>query len=180
MSVAWIRYGIEKGPSDCCFPTKGAPDGPTPPYPTSRQHRRGRDRPVLPGRRRLRPAQPARAVLRVPQEALRFGGPRPRLVPAASGSGVRALVLARRREVLLSPLPRGSEASPLLLQPAREEAAALPGASTAGRGGRGASRRTRDAVVVDSTLLSVLDEPGAHVCPCATSSPPPTTSPRSS
>jgi hypothetical protein len=52
LDVCCVVWRCRKGPSGP-FPTKGAPDGPKPPYPTPRPHGRGRDRSVLPDRRRL-------------------------------------------------------------------------------------------------------------------------------
>lgn len=51
---------------------------------------------------------PTRTMLRVVEEALRLKGYRPCLLPAFAGRGERALLPARRRSLLRSPLSRGS------------------------------------------------------------------------
>src|SRR5215207_2324262 len=130
MCVAWIENEIERGPS-IVSPREGAIDGPTQPYPTPRPHGRGSDRPVLPRGRRLRPSQSPRRTLPIPQAACRLGSHRPRPLPAAARRGEPTLVLARRREVLLAPVPGCGGAAPFLVPSAGEEVAALPGASSA-------------------------------------------------
>src|SRR5215218_3971115 len=65
-------------------------------------------------------------------------------LPAAEGCGERTLVLAGRREVLLSAVPWGSGAAPFLVPSAGEEAEALSGAS-APRGPLRDGRRPADA-----------------------------------
>jgi hypothetical protein len=52
------------------------------PYPTPRLHGRGPHRPVLPHRRRLRPSQPPRPLLRVHKAPLGLRSDRPRPLPA--------------------------------------------------------------------------------------------------
>ncbi len=126
---------------------KGAKEDPAQPYPTPRPHGRGSDRPLLPRGRRLRAAQPPPSTLRIPQAPCGLGGHRPGTLPATEGRGERTLVLARRREVLLSPVPWGGGAAPFLVAPAGEEAQALPGVSAPrrplrdGRGPGDAARR---------------------------------------
>src|SRR3712207_4315843 len=115
MCVAWIRYEIERGPS-IVSPREGAKDGPRQPYPTPRWDGRGSDHPLVPHRRRLRVAQPAwRSTLRIHKAACGLGGHHPGTFPAAAGSGERTLLLAGRREVLFSPVPRGGGAAPFLV-----------------------------------------------------------------
>src|SRR3954468_18180620 len=106
MSVAWIDGTT--GPSES--PAKGTSDGPIPAYPVARLPGRSSDRALLfRGRCLLRPAQPARHKLGVPQTAFGLGGLDPLPAPAASGDGERALLFARRpEEVLLAPVPGGS------------------------------------------------------------------------
>src|SRR5215208_6654937 len=82
-------------------PHQVAKDGPTQPYPTPRPHGRGPHRPLLPHRRRLRPSQSSRPMLRIPQATLGLGGHRACALPTAARRRERALVLARCREVLL-------------------------------------------------------------------------------
>src|SRR5215203_3670881 len=137
MCVAWIGHEIERAIIDS--PHQGATDGPTQPYPTPRPHGRGRDGAVLPHRRRLRPPQPAGGHVRIAQAALGLGGADARPPAAAAGRGERAVVPARRREVLRTPLPGRGRAPSFLLAPPREEAASLPGAVAADgrRGARG-------------------------------------------
>src|SRR5829696_6521441 len=122
----WI--GDRKG-AIIVSPHQGATDGPAQPYPTPRRDGRGPHRPLLPHRRRLRPSQPPRhSTLRVHKAPLRFGGHRDRALPATSRGGDCALGLARHREVLLSPVPRGGGAAPLLVSPTSEEVEVLSGA----------------------------------------------------
>src|SRR3712207_452137 len=105
MCVAWIEHEIERGPS-IVSPRKGATDGPTQPYPTPRPHGRGPHRPLLPHRRRLPPPQPLwRSTLRIHKAPLGLRSHYACALPAAERRGVGALVLARRREILLSPVP---------------------------------------------------------------------------
>src|SRR5918994_5545213 len=121
-------------------PRKGATDGPAQPYPTAPRHGRGPERPLLPRGRRLRPSQPPRSKLRVPQAALRLGGHHACALPAVAGRGERTLVPARRPEVFRSPVPRCGGAAPFLVSSTGKEAQALPGAPAAGdplRGDRG-------------------------------------------
>jgi hypothetical protein len=59
-----------------------------------------------------------------------------RALPAASRDREPALVLARHRAVLLTPVPRDRGAASLLFESTLQEAAALLGALAAGRGGR--------------------------------------------
>src|SRR5215210_483769 len=129
MSVARFD-GVERGPSGP-FPTKGAPDGPRPRYPTVRPNGRGAHRPFLPPGRRLCPHQPEGTALRVPQESLGLGGHHPRALPTASRRGVRALLPARRRPLLLAPVPRGGRSLAFLLAPSPAQAAAFLGALAA-------------------------------------------------
>src|SRR5215213_2754942 len=75
----------------------------------------------------LRQPQPKRAVLRVPQAALRFRDHNPRSVPATAGHRVRALLPTRRREVLLAPLPRRGRPCPFLLPSPLAQAKVLLG-----------------------------------------------------
>src|SRR5215210_6411469 len=114
MCVAWIEG--RKG-AIVVSPRQGATDGPHQPYPTPRPNGRGPHRPLLPHRRRLCPPRPEWEALRVAQAALGFGGHNPRPLAAASRRRVGALLLARRREVLLSPVPWGRGASSFLLAP---------------------------------------------------------------
>src|ERR671926_182836 len=93
-------------------PHQGAKDGPTQPYPTPRRDGRGPHRPVLPHRRRLRSSQPPRPLLRIHKAPLGLGSHRPRPLPAAAGRREPTLFLARRRKVLLPPVPRGGGAAP--------------------------------------------------------------------
>src|ERR671910_436266 len=86
-------------------PRKGATDGPAQPYPTAPRHGRGPERPLLPRGRRLRPSQPPRSKLRVPQAALRLGGHHACALPAVAGRGERTLVPARRPEVFAHLFP---------------------------------------------------------------------------
>src|SRR5215212_392280 len=109
MCVAWIEG--RKG-AIVVSPREGATDGPHKPYPTARPNGRGPHRPLLPHRRRLRPSQPQWEALRIAQAALGLGGHNPRPLAAAAGRGVGAFLLARCPEVLLSPVPGGSRASP--------------------------------------------------------------------
>src|SRR5215210_3964796 len=129
MSVARFD-GVERGPSGP-FPTKGAPDGPRPRYPTVRPNGRGAHRPFLPPRRRLRPHQPEGAALRVPKKALGLGDHNPRALPTASGRGVRALLPAGRRPLLLAPVPRSGRPLAFLVAPPPAQAAAFLGALAA-------------------------------------------------
>src|SRR5918999_2077991 len=132
MCVAWIDGTT--GPSEPS--AKGTSDGPAPAYPLAPPPRRSSERALLPHRRRLRAAQPPRrSTLRVHKAAFGLGSYRPRPFPATPRGGERALLLARRRKVLLvllSPVSWGGGALPFLLQPAGEEAQVLPGASAAG------------------------------------------------
>src|SRR5215217_8675768 len=141
MSVARID-SIERGSSGP-FPTKGAPDGPTPPYPTARSNRRGAYRAFLPPRRRLRRPQPQGAALRVPQKTLGLGGPYPCALPTASGRRERALLPAGRHALLLAPVPRSGRSVAFLVAPSLAQAAAFLGASAAHHLAR-AGRRTGD------------------------------------
>src|SRR3990170_5011869 len=120
MSVAWFD-GVEKEPPGP-FPTKGAPDGSNSPYPRTRSNGRGHNRPFLPHRRRLLSAQSQGAAIRFPQKALGLGDLDPCALPAAPGRGVRALLPARRGQVLLPPVPRGSRARPVLAAPPPSQA----------------------------------------------------------
>src|SRR5918996_3045301 len=113
-------------------PHQGAIDGPTQPYPTPRRDGRGPHGALLPHRRRLRPSQPPCPLLRIPQAPLGLGSHRPRPFPAAERRGKRTLFLARRREVLLPFVPRGSGAAPFLVPSALEEAQALFGTPAQG------------------------------------------------
>src|SRR3712207_1932989 len=106
-------------------PLQGAKDGPRQPCFTALPHGRRPERPLLPHRRRLRAAQSPRSTLPVAQETLGLGGHRARALPAAWGRGERALVLARRTEVLLAPVPRCGGAPSFLVPSAGEEAQAL-------------------------------------------------------
>src|SRR5829696_830534 len=83
MCVAWLDE-LKRGPSVIVL-TKGAPDDPSTAYPTSPTPGRSDHHPVLPDRRPLPNPQPARGSLRLPQEALGLGGPRPGALPAAAG-----------------------------------------------------------------------------------------------
>src|SRR4051794_32633903 len=98
MCVAWIGYEIERGHHS--LPSKGAKDGPTPPYPTPRPGGRGPHRSLLPRGRRLRVAQPPwRSTLRIHKATtLRLGSHHPGTLPAAAGRRERTLLLARCRE----------------------------------------------------------------------------------
>src|SRR5919112_2338970 len=151
-------------------PHQGAIDGPTQPYPTPRRDGRGPHGALLPHRRRLRPSQPPCPLLRIPQAPLGLGSHRPRPFPAAERRGKRTLFLARRREVLLPFVPRGSGAAPFLVPSALEEAQALFGTPAQGhplRDGRqpgDAARRLDFAFgVAPQTGLSGLGLPGGRV-----------------
>src|SRR3954469_310064 len=111
MCVAWFAE-IKRRPSEPS--AKGNSDGPLPPYPTDTYPGRRHSRFVLPRRRRLPQAQPARAELRDAQEALGFGSPDPRPLAAVARHRERAFLLARHPEVLLAPVPRSPRPSPLL------------------------------------------------------------------
>src|SRR3712207_6339231 len=147
MSSRCVLHGlrVQRGPSEPS--AKGTSDGPTPPYPLAGPPGRGSERALLPHRRCLRHSEsPRRSTLRVHKAPLGLGSDRPRSLPAASGRGERTLVLAGCRAVLLSPLSGGSKTPPFLLQPAAEEAQALPGTSAAGgppRAHRGAGDLSR-------------------------------------
>src|SRR5215210_3129991 len=93
-------------------PHQGEKDGPTQPYPTPRPDGRGPHGALLPHRRRLRPSQPPCPLLRIHKTPLGLGSHRPRPLPAAAGRRKRTLVLARRPEVLLPPVPRSGGAAP--------------------------------------------------------------------
>src|SRR5215208_7907671 len=114
-------------------PHQGEKDGPTQPYPTPPPDGRGPHGALLPHRRCLRPSQPPCPKLRVHKAPLGLGSHRPRPLPAAAGRGKRALVLARRPEVLLPLVPRGGRVAPFLVPSALEEAQALFGAPAEGR-----------------------------------------------
>src|ERR671920_15141 len=96
-------------------PHQGEKDGPTQPYPTPRPDGRGPHGALLPHRRRLRPSQPPCPLLRVHKAPLGLGSHRPRPLPAAAGRRKRTLLLARRPEVLLPPVPRSGGAAPFLV-----------------------------------------------------------------
>src|SRR5215210_8912680 len=70
----------------------------------------------------LCPHQPEGTALRVPQESLGLGGHHPRALPTASRRGVRALLPARRRPLLLAPVPRGGRSLDFLLAPSPAQA----------------------------------------------------------
>src|SRR3954454_12323180 len=82
---------------------------------------------------------------------LGLGSHHARALPAAARGGKRTLVLARRRAVLLPPVPRGGGTAPFLVASAGEEAQALFGTPAQGgplRDGRGpgdAARRLHAA-----------------------------------
>ena len=152
MCVAWLAE-IKRGPSGLP-PTKRAPDGPPAPYPTLRPNGRGSSL-CSAHRRRIPPPQSPRPMLRVHKEALGLGGHRAGPLRAVAGRPKRALVLARRREVLRAPVPgiRGA-LHPFLAAPKGEETKALlePCAGSGLRVGRrsGDLDRRLDAAFGDS------------------------------
>src|SRR5918999_2621478 len=114
MCVAWLDE-LKRGPSVVL--TKGAPDDPSTAYPTSPTPGRSDHHSVLRDRRPLSNPQPAGGSLRFPQGALGFRSDHPRHLPAASGRGVRALLLARGRPLFRPPLPQDRRPPSLLVPP---------------------------------------------------------------
>ena len=124
--------------------------------PTPRRDGRGSDRPFLPRGRCLRPSQPLwRSTLRIHKAACGLGSHRACALPAASRRGERTLVLARRREVLLSPVPGSGGAAPFLVPSAGEEAQALR-MEVLRRDVLSEMVSEPETLLIDSALLSVL------------------------
>src|SRR5215203_3579260 len=140
MSVAWFGE-IKQRPSG--FPSKGATDGPPRAYPRVHPPGRGDHHLVLSHRRRLPNPQSERATVRSPQTAFGFGGRNPCALPAVAGHRVRTLFLARGRSLFLSPIPRRSRSSSLLVSSEGTQVAALSGALEASHPAR-AGGRSRD------------------------------------
>src|SRR5215208_3445789 len=141
LDVCCVDWSRDRKGAIIVSPHQGAKDGPAQPYPTPPPDGRGPDRPVLPPGGRLRPSQSPSWALPIPKAARRLGSHRPRRLPATAGNREPTLVLARRREVLFSPVPRCGGVAPFLVPSKGEEAQALPGAPAAGdplRDGRGA------------------------------------------
>src|ERR671910_3454039 len=133
MSVTRLAE-LEREPSK--NPLQGASDGPRTPYPATCQGGREEHGPVLPSGRRLPEHQPLGPALRVPQAALRLGGPRPGPPSAASQPGARALLPAGCCLFLLTPVPWRRRPRPFLVPPPPAQASALLGTPEAGRRGR--------------------------------------------
>src|SRR5215207_4656825 len=140
MSVAWFGE-IKQRPSG--FPSKGATDGPPRAYPRVHPPGRGDHHLVLSHRRRLPNPQSERATVRSPQTAFGFGGRNPCALPAVAGHRVRTLFLARGRSLFLSPIPRRSRSSSLLVSSEGTQVAALSGALEASHPAR-TGERSRD------------------------------------
>src|ERR671912_738271 len=139
---------IKSGPSEV-VPTKGSPDGPSPPHPVVGPPGRGTHRLVLPNRRRLLPDQPAWSPLRLPQGALRLGDPHPRPLPAAQRHRVRTLFPARGLPLLLPPVPGDRRLLAILVPSSRAQAQALLGALAARDLGRTGGRARDDGDRLD-------------------------------
>src|SRR5215207_9868808 len=122
MCVAWFRS--RKG-AIIVSPPQGATDGPAPAYPLACLSGRSSERPFLPRGRHLRAAQPPCSTLRVHKAPLGLGGDHACTLPAVARGGVRALLPARRSEVLLAPVSGRGRVASFFAAPAGEETQAL-------------------------------------------------------
>src|SRR5918993_5290120 len=154
LDVCCVDWSRDRKGAIIVSPHQGAKDGPAQPYPTPPPDGRGPERPVLPRGRRLRPSQSPSWALPIPKAARRLGSHRPRPLPATAGNREPTLVLARRREVLFSPVPRCGGLHPSsfhrrvrrlrrFLEPLRRGILSEMGGGP-------------ETLLVDSTLLSVL------------------------
>ena len=146
MCVAWLDE-LKRGPS-VVVPTKGAPDDPSPTPGRSDHHL------VLPDRRPLPNPQPARISTR-PSRGSRTRRSSPWRSSSNCGGGIRTLLLARGRPLLLPALPWGRRPPSLLVPPLRAQAQAIPRTPEARRRARVGGRSLK-TLIVDSTLLEVL------------------------
>lgn len=135
----------------------------TPSIPQGSPPGRGDHPPVLRDRRRLRPSQPTRKALRLPQAAFGLRDPHPHALPAAPRGRIRTLLLARSRPLLLPPLPGGRGLLPVLVAPqGAAQAEAILGALEAGDPAR-ADGGPRDLARGFDPALGAASEAGRTV-----------------